>query len=132
LTDKELIIKALEYLRGKEHTSLVDFWKSLGIDDNKRDILKIRLEKNGFVTPHPYIPYGFMLTAFGLETIMHPYWVDKKGNIKLIYANRRYDVLIRSITYLGLIPIVAAGIEIVKTILHHYIIHLPHLCGLVY
>jgi len=48
LTDKELIIKALEYLRGKEHTSLVDFWKSLGIDDNKRDILKIRLEKKRF------------------------------------------------------------------------------------
>ncbi len=82
MTDKELILGALSFLKqkGEQTDILLDHWKDL--DDDSRTRIKIKLYKNNFITVAPYSPYHFIIRTEGEEILLHPEKLDDDdGNI---------------------------------------------------
>ena len=85
MTDKELILDTLTYLKNKgSHIIISDHWNSL--DDDTKERLKLKLEDNRFITVHPYDIWSFMITTPGIKILKNTDELDEDGNINSAYV----------------------------------------------
>ncbi len=113
MTDKELILHTLYFLRDKkEHTKIDEIWKDL--DEDTKSTLKIILEENGLATPHPYTAYSFLITSTGLKVLKNPSLLNVDGNINKI-AEKQIS-FINQVALLVWLPAIYYFLEIIKTI----------------
>ena len=114
MTDKEIILKTLDYLKYKSgHSEIKDFWTELSISDDNQVRIKIKLEDNNLATPHIYDAWKLMVTTTGLKT--KPHDLKDNGVLKKKIIDREFKRGIRT-TLLGVFVgfLLTTGLEIIK------------------
>ncbi len=114
MTDKEIILKTLEFIKFKSgHIEIKDFWTSLEISDNDQARIKIKLEENNLATPHIYDAWKLMVTTTGLKVKSTD--LKDNGELKKKNVDKEYKRGIRT-TLLGVVVgfLLTFGLEVIK------------------
>lgn len=66
MTDKEIIIRTLDFLKYKNgHSDILEHLADL--DNETKSRIRLKLEDNNLATPHIYDSWKLMITSFGLK-----------------------------------------------------------------